>query len=341
MNPNVSNEISDVMSFIKASIKKAERINDYGQTWKKIIAANYGVNYDPKYISKKFSQEAGMTIYDFFRKHLFISMIPKYVSKVGPLPNSKRDSYLGLPSFKLKAETFYKMAFEDIILKVTAEIKENAEMFDEMKNSLESLSDYLYGYYIDEDREKIYMKFNPVSTTLYILDRFRPIRLDQAFKRYIESINDADAKKLALLGIEKLISGDFSKEMEVSFSDDEISDGFSRLDTYDLEKPLEYGDAVIYVHDFLDSELLLITGGLKEDFETIFNCIEFSIPQSISIDYIELFKYFSTRCPLSLAQLAKKARRSEKYIINLVIDLFKRGFCFISRAFPSTKQNTL
>lgn len=76
MNPNVSNEISDVMSFIKASIKKAERINDYGQTWKKIIAANYGVNYDPKYISKKFSQEAGMTIYIFFRKHLFISMIP-------------------------------------------------------------------------------------------------------------------------------------------------------------------------------------------------------------------------------------------------------------------------
>ena len=63
--------IITIEKYIDKCIETGMRKKYLGDTWNRILAAGYGVNYDSDYVRNEYKKERGQSIFEYYRERVY------------------------------------------------------------------------------------------------------------------------------------------------------------------------------------------------------------------------------------------------------------------------------
>lgn|GEM_PF-6218967 len=319
MNTNICDELKKVGLFITAVVKEAQCKNYYGNVWSKIKNANYGLeHYNDSYVRKCFYSKYGYSIYEYYQSKLYESILLKLATGTVPIPENKKSELLGIKQCIIKIEDYYHDNISDLLDKIKSYHSTFANNEIRLEEFLDNIK-WIDEFNVDKITGDVSMIINPKQFFLALMTIYTPIRLSRIFKDIIDQEESDVTKRFQLLSFEKFAL-ELPPDNEIHLSDEEIEIGLQRLETYDINNPHEYGDSIIYVHKYTDSELNIIRNVLKQNLDELIMFFTFILPNSLrwySLEKQHMFYVFHEM---------KKAKRNINTIIEYLVDFICKGF---------------
>ena len=113
---------------------------------------------------------------------------------------------------------------------------------------------------------------------------------------------------------------------KLTFTEEEAEVGLMRLDTYDIESPVDFGTHKCFLHKYSDTEKDILKSAFAIHFDEWMPCFSVCQPSGRRVAALdELIKYMIESRDGSLDSIISVSQKSKDYILDLFVDLITEG----------------
>ncbi len=293
-----------------------------GDTWNRIVAAGYGVNYDSDYARNEYKKERGQTIFDYYRERVYQEILEQIINENVSKKLTKKQSVFGISQFVIKVEKFLGCDVNELLLG-------KDKLMEKLNECLSNLKKRGFINCYEIDGEYIRTDINEAEFGLFALTHFENLRIPRCINDGMKEIKDRQERMRAIYLFHKAYdpySNDFKVEITLPLEELEMVN--TMLDMYDLDSPDDWGNIVCYHPVYAPVHKKLIKSALKEHFEFLYPLIRVCHPNGIIPEKLDEFIQIGRKTGANdtISKMAEKTGKSEDYILDLIVDLISEAY---------------